>query len=115
MTTSVCPSPFTSARAGDEKTDFRYQLCSAHGLPVEGGWYTYTFRNALIGRVDSRGSLWRDLQDSRTIGFKGGGEPVEKLGKPLIYGGVAVQYFASMVVVEVPDTVTGLAPPRRTV
>src|SRR5262249_5353252 len=35
-----------------EPLPFRYQLTSGHGLPIEGEWYTYTYRNALIGLVD---------------------------------------------------------------
>ncbi len=30
---------------GDDKASFRYQLTGAHGLPIEGRWYTYIFRN----------------------------------------------------------------------
>src|SRR5262249_46168344 len=34
------------------KLEFRYQQAGSHGMPLEGEWYTNTFRNALIGRVD---------------------------------------------------------------
>ena len=35
-------------RLGKETVYFRYQLTGAHGLPLEGRWYTSIFRNALI-------------------------------------------------------------------
>src|SRR5207244_416233 len=54
------------ALADKPKTDpvtFQYQLSSAHGLPIEGKWYTTTFRNALVGHEDKDGYLWRSMQD----------------------------------------------------
>src|SRR5262249_7764554 len=61
----------------DTNTKFRYQLAGARGLPIEGRWYTSTFRNALIGSVE-KGSVYRDFQDLRQIGLGAGGKPVER-------------------------------------
>src|SRR5262249_41151628 len=47
-------------QGGKEAEPFRYQLMGAHGLPIEGVWYTSIFRNALFGRVDAKNYLWRD-------------------------------------------------------
>jgi YidC/Oxa1 family membrane protein insertase len=79
---------------------FSYALTGAHGLPIEGIWYTNTFRNALIGTVDASHHLWRDFQDSRTIDTAP--RKVEKTGKEgfIQYAGVANQYFASVIVVD---------------
>src|SRR5262249_33996278 len=81
---------------------FRYQMTGAHGLPVEGKWYTSIFRNALIGQENiDKHSVVRDLQDLRQIGHWGGGNEVRKLdGYFLRYAGVAVQYFAAVSVVD---------------
>lgn len=80
---------------------FRYQLAGGHGLPIEGEWYTTTFRTTLVGQVDGRNGLWRDYQDSRTISIEQGGERVDKNEDKLIrYAAVAVQYFASAIVVD---------------
>jgi YidC/Oxa1 family membrane protein insertase len=88
-------------KSGEKAVDFRYQLTGAHGLPVEGKWYTGTFRNALIGRVDDRGSVWRDLQDLRQLSQWQGGSKVSKEKDRFIrYAAVAVQYFASALVVD---------------
>lgn len=79
---------------------FRYQLAGGHGLPIEGAWYTYTFRNALIGRMDARGNIWRDLQSSEHIGYEGGGNEVMPEDKPIEYAAVATQYFTAATVVD---------------
>jgi YidC/Oxa1 family membrane protein insertase len=80
---------------------FRYQLTGAHGLPVEGKWYTSIFRNALIARVDKDGNVYRDLQDLRQISHWGGGNEVLKEGTGFItYAMTANQYFASGIVVD---------------
>ncbi len=79
---------------------FRYQLTGGHGLPIEGEWYTTIFRNALVG-TDTKHRVWRDLQDSRTIGFRGGGDERRRGEESLIrYAAIATQYFASTVVVD---------------
>lgn len=85
----------------DREMPFRYQLTSAHGLPIEGAWYTYTFRNALVTRVDSAGYASRNFQEMRFIALRGGGDKVPRAdGKAIQFGGIAVQFFASMVVVD---------------
>ncbi len=86
----------------DKTLPFRYQMTAFHGLPVEGRWYTNTFRNTLIGQVDSKtGYVSRDLQDLRQTMSWEGGNPVERQqGYILRYAAVAVQYFASVVVVD---------------
>src|SRR6185437_6054418 len=85
----------------DKLIKFRYQMTGAHGLPIEGKWYTSIFRNALIARVDKGGYVGRDLQDQRQISVWGGGNEVLKEENNLIlYAGVANQYFASMIVVD---------------
>lgn len=92
-------------RAKDDKrkaAPFRYQLAGAHGLPIEGEWYTGTFRNAAIGTVDSSGYVWRDLEDALRIAHREGGEavPPGNRGDLLVrYAAVMNQFFAAAVVV----------------
>jgi YidC/Oxa1 family membrane protein insertase len=79
---------------------FRYQLTGAHGLPIEGEWYTTVFRNAMIG-IDTRHSVRRSLQDARSIGFRGGGDELRRGKDSFIrYAAIATQFFASAVVVD---------------
>ncbi len=86
---------------------FRYHLTSGHGLPIEGAWYTNTFRNSLIGLVDQNGAGTRNLQDLRRVSQTGGGEPIAHVGNPgdpvrdaIQYGGTSNQFFASVVAVD---------------
>jgi YidC/Oxa1 family membrane protein insertase len=84
----------------DKKIAFRYQLTGAHGLPVEGKWYTSTFRNALIAVIDKNGNVSRDLQDLRQISNWGGGNPIGDPNTAILYACVANQFFASAIVVD---------------
>jgi YidC/Oxa1 family membrane protein insertase len=88
-----------------EKQAFRYQLEGPHGLPVEGVWYTSTYRNALVGWADKGSDFLRHLDDLSRIVHRAGGDSVPESGAAdenvlLRYAGVAVQYFASVIVVD---------------
>jgi YidC/Oxa1 family membrane protein insertase len=92
-------------KAGETKTDIRYQLVGAHNMPIEGEWYAQTFRQVLIGEVDGSNNVWRAIDDSYRISVKGGGEAVpptqeSKGGTFVQYAAVATQYFASAIVVD---------------
>ena len=94
-----------TATLDDKPVAFRYQLCAAHGLPVEGQWYTNIFRNSLIGQTEKNHSLYRgvvrDMQDLRQVSnWEGGTQILKKENYVIRYAGVAVQYFASAVVVD---------------
>jgi YidC/Oxa1 family membrane protein insertase len=81
---------------GTEKTPkFGYRLMGPHGIPVEGLWYTGTFRDAVFGQVDGRGTKVVTLSayDIAKAGAKG--EKFEKL--PLKFAGVENQYFTTFV------------------
>jgi YidC/Oxa1 family membrane protein insertase len=85
---------------GKPKPNVRYQFAGPHGLPVEGRWYTGIFRNALIGQVNAANSVDREFQDLRQItAQEGGKEVLKKTDEWFRYAGVALQYFASVVVV----------------
>ena len=93
-------NPSRDRKGADGNISFRYQMTGAHGLPVEGKWYTSTFRNALLARVDRNGVL-RDLQDLRQISSWGGGNSMQRdAGSALLYAGVANQFFALITVVD---------------
>jgi YidC/Oxa1 family membrane protein insertase len=94
-------------------TLFRYELTGAHavaavddrlGRPlasIEGEWYTTVYRQAMIGLVDGKNSVWRDLQTSQAIGFQGGGKDVQREEDKFIrYAAVVTQFFASAIVVD---------------
>lgn len=82
---------------------FRYQLTGAQGLPVEGEWYTATFRNAMMGLADRNGSFYhRHLEESARISPRKGGDrfPEDRGDYRLQFAGVANQYFGVMLVVD---------------
>jgi YidC/Oxa1 family membrane protein insertase len=86
---------------GNKPLSFRYQLAGAHGLPIEGDWYTNVYRTAVAGLVDKKNELWPDRQDARAIGYQAGGRKVERSDDRFIrYAGVANQYFASVIAVD---------------
>jgi YidC/Oxa1 family membrane protein insertase len=86
---------------GKQPVPFRYQLTGAHGLPIEGEWYTTVYRTAMIGRGNSRSGFYRDVQDAGSIGVKDGGEKLQPPEDSVLrYAAVATQYFASAVVVD---------------
>jgi YidC/Oxa1 family membrane protein insertase len=95
-------------KGADKTITFRYQMTGAHGLPVEGKWYTSTFRNALIALVDKNGGVTRDLQELRQISSWGGGNEVRRdPGNALIYAFVANQFFASGIAVDNDQKIRG--------
>lgn len=96
-------------QVGDAKEQkLRYQLTGAHGLPVEGEWYTATFRKGVVGLLDDRGTLFRELdnEDSFRISHRAGGDRVPqgpRQNSMVLYAGVITQYFASVLVVDDPQ------------
>lgn len=79
---------------------FRYQVAGPRGLPVEGEWYTSTFRNVLTGKFTSRGGAVRDYQDAASINTKFGGDQVLRGEDTFAYAAVATQYFASAICID---------------
>ena len=89
---------------------FRYQLSGPRGLPIEGDWYTQTFRNAVFGVVDNRSVFDRQVIDMRgTLMVSQGSSPaIQKDLTPatlLRYAGIQTQYFASVVALKDPEAV----------
>jgi YidC/Oxa1 family membrane protein insertase len=83
-----------------EKAPFRYQLAGAHGLPIEGVWYTTVFRNTLVGWVDNKGGVERVLDDVRSLAHNGGSDRYRRGDRTIQYAAVAVQYFISAIVAD---------------
>lgn len=82
------------------QTPLRYQLSGPRGLPIEGEWYSTTYRNAIIGWKDKKEANRRQVEDAASIGAKRGGE--ERLGgedTKFKYMVVTTQYFASGVAI----------------
>jgi YidC/Oxa1 family membrane protein insertase len=90
--------------AGRDDLPLRYQLAGAHGLPVEGEWYTAVFRNGVIGQWDpGNKTLDRTMADAFTISQKQGGDRVPEAARRetmIQYAAAMNQYFASAIVVD---------------
>ncbi len=86
---------------------FRYQIVGAHGLPIEGEWYTPTYRNAFVGSKTPGGGAKRTYDDAKTINDMHGSDKIARGDNQFTYAAVATQYFASAIAVD--DTVTGAA------
>lgn len=91
--------------AGGSKGKVRYQLSGPRGLPIEGEWYTSTYRNALVGWNDKRGTPRRQYEDSASVTMKRGGESTPRLDNAFKYAVIQTQFFASGMCPD--DTVEG--------
>ncbi len=84
------------------KGKFRYQIAGPRGLPVEGEWYTTTFRNVYVGREESKypGKTYRDIEDAASINQSFGGVKYSKPVGKLTFAGVGTQYFAGVIALD---------------
>ncbi|VTS04658.1 YidC/Oxa1 family insertase periplasmic-domain containing protein [Tuwongella immobilis] len=79
---------------------FRYQLAGPIGMPIEGEWYTGTFRNMMVGFVDPDGNASRHFEDAAQIAYKSGTERLVRSQSRLQYAAISTQYFASAITVD---------------
>ena len=85
----------------------RYQISGPRGEPLEGEWYTSTYRVALVGWNDRKGTPRRQYEDAASVAVKRGGEAVLKGDNTFKYMAIATQYFASGLAID--DTAEGSA------
>ena len=88
-----------AAGAAKGKGQLRYQLSGPRRLPIEGEWYTSTYRVAVIGWWDKKLSPRRQYEDAASIGARRGGELVTRGDNLFKYMVVSNQFFASGVAV----------------
>jgi YidC/Oxa1 family membrane protein insertase len=89
------------------KGQLRVQVSGPRGLPIEGEWYTSTYRSAMVGWLDKKGTLRRGMEDSVGIGVKRGGDAVLRGENTFKYAAIFTQYFTSALAVD--DTAEGAA------
>ena len=73
----------------DKERTFSYNLLGPHGIPIEGEWYTGTFREVFFGTWD--GSVRIDTHTAYDIAK---GKPIDSTALPMRFTGVENQYFA---------------------
>ncbi|HVK15716.1 MAG TPA: membrane protein insertase YidC [Fimbriiglobus sp.] len=77
---------------------FRYQIAGPRHLPIEGEWYTYGYRNVMVGWRTRSGGAKRTIEDAGAVNTKHGGERVDSSvieDGSFTYAAVGTQYFAS--------------------
>jgi YidC/Oxa1 family membrane protein insertase len=88
---------------GKSARKFRYQIAGAHGLRMEGLFYTNTLRDALILRINKKNGddVLRTKDELRRLGHRMGGDEVLKTDDLFLrYAAVVTQFFASGVIVD---------------
>ena len=85
-------------RFNNPRNDARltYRLIGPHGIPIEGEWYTSTYRDVFFGQVKSGSTeiITRTGYDAH----KYAGDPAQRITTfPLEFAGVEDQYFATFV------------------
>ena len=74
-----------------------YKLWGPHGLPIEGEWYTGTFREAVFGMADGSGTKVKTLS-ANDVAKRGREDPERfQFPTPLRFAGIENQYFAAIV------------------
>ncbi|QEH34162.1 Membrane protein insertase YidC [Aquisphaera giovannonii] len=82
----------------DRERAFSYNLFGPHGIPIEGEWYTGTFREVFFGTIrpsgNGEGSIKVETHTANDI-VKAGDKPPKSTTLPLRFAGVENQYFAA--------------------
>lgn len=72
-----------------------YKLLGPHGIPIEGEWYTGTFRDAVFGQIDGATTKVVTLS-AYDIAKRGRENPERFQTQPLRFAGIENQYFAAV-------------------
>jgi YidC/Oxa1 family membrane protein insertase len=78
----------------DQQRELVYNLLGPHGIPIEGEWYTSTYRDLVFGQVNRSST---DIVTSSAYDVASATKPVENMAAPLRFAGVENQYFATLV------------------
>ncbi len=79
----------------DRERTFSYNLLGPHGIPIEGEWYTGTFREIFFGTY-YEGKIKVDTHTASDVVSKSRDKPIESTTLPLRFTGVENQYFATL-------------------
>lgn len=78
----------------DTPREIAYRLQGPHGLPIEGEWYTSSFREVFFGKVNGAATEIETHLATEVVSKEREGDPVRITTLPLKYAGVENQYFA---------------------
>jgi YidC/Oxa1 family membrane protein insertase len=79
----------------DKNRSFTYNLLGPYGIPIEGEWYTGTFRDVVFGQLN--GQNIDIVTTSASEVASASGDPIDNTARPLAFAGVENQYFAILV------------------
>jgi YidC/Oxa1 family membrane protein insertase len=80
----------------DRERSVVYNLLGPHGIPIEGLWYTSTFRDVFFGQLDRRGEA--DVKTHSAYDVAAAKDkPIDNTALPLRFAGVENQYFADLI------------------
>ncbi len=86
--------------AGASVEKFRYQIEGPHGMPIEGEWYTQSYRQGIVAWSDGS-SANRALEMPQDTWTHGGSDRYSTTEKrPIRFAGVMLQYFSSVLAVD---------------
>src|SRR5262249_13327309 len=72
-----------------------YKMLGPHGIPIEGEWYTSTFRDAFFAQADN--GRTKIVTKSADDVAKQKDEPERFQALPLVFAGVENQYYATLI------------------
>ncbi|MFM1800827.1 MAG: hypothetical protein RJA81_179, partial [Planctomycetota bacterium] len=86
-----------------------YRLLGPYGLPLEGQWYSYTYRDLFYAAADPRANLvGRSASEVGKATDPSSGYTPEIVTIPLRYAGVETQYFANFILIPTESNGTNL-------
>ncbi|MFM7128729.1 MAG: YidC/Oxa1 family insertase periplasmic-domain containing protein, partial [bacterium] len=89
----------------DQPRSIVYRLLGPYGLPLEGQWYSYTYRDLFYAPADARANLIsRSATEVAKASDPASGYQPELITTPLRYAGVETQYFANFVAFDKSET-----------
>ncbi len=77
----------------DEDRTFAYRMLGPHNIPIEGIWYTGTFRDVFVGQASGEDGASVTTKTAYDV-VKNEKDPWRFLETPVRFGGVEDQYFA---------------------
>ncbi len=80
----------------DRERKVVYNLRGPHGIPIEGEWYTGTFRDLFFSTIE-HGQIKKPETYAAMDIAKAGDKPPDNTALPLAYAGVENQYFAALI------------------
>jgi YidC/Oxa1 family membrane protein insertase len=78
----------------DQDRSVVYNLLGPHGIPIEGEWYTYTFRDVVFGQLEGNEIKPISYSASEVVSAT---KPIDNTKNPLAFAGIENQYFAILV------------------